>query len=177
MRNLIIIIFASVFFSSCNSKLYVDAVYDENADFSKYNTFSWALDQEAVKGDFPLYDNELNRQKFQKAIDEGMKAIGFIESAQTPDILVDFHISIDEKVAYIDHARYDFEYWEEYNPDIRPHLYKEGALTIHLVDAKTKQLVWEGIGDKTLREVVPKDIDKRMAKAVEAILSKYPIKK
>ena len=28
--------------------------------------------------------------------------------------------------------------FEEYNPDMRPHLYKEGAITIHLVDAKTK---------------------------------------
>ena len=132
------IICASLLLASCNNKLYVDAVYDESADFSKYNTFNWALDQEAVKGAFPEFDNELNRKKIQNAIDKEMKAIGFVESTASPDILVDFHISIDEKVAYIDHSNYDFEYWEDYNPDIRPHLYKEGALTIHLVDAKTE---------------------------------------
>jgi hypothetical protein len=155
----------------------VDAVYDENADFSKYNTFDWALDQEAVKGDFPQFDNQLNREKIQNAIDKEMKAIGFVESTESPSILVDFHISIDEKVAYIDHGNYDFEYWEDYNPDIRPHVYKDGALITHLVDAKTEQLIWEGIGDKTLRDVPPKNIEERIAKAIKAILDKYPIKK
>jgi hypothetical protein len=38
-------------------------------------------------------------------------------------------------------------------------------------------LVWEGIGDRTLREVPPKDVEERMAKAIRAILAKYPIKK
>jgi len=177
MRNILMIVSMALLLGSCTSKLYVDAVYDESADFSVFNTYDWALDQEPVKGDFPEFDNKENRQRIQNAIDKEMQAIGFVKSTQSPDILVDFHVSIDEKVAYIDHSNYDFEYWEDYNPDVRPHVYKEGSLIIHLVENKTEKLVWEGIGDKTLNNVPPKNVEERMAKAVRSILAKYPIKK
>ena len=51
--------------------------------------------------------------------------------------------------------------------------YKDGSLIIEIIDAKTKKLVWEGIGNKEIDKPVT-DPDKKIAAAVAAIMKNFP---
>ncbi|WP_170827410.1 DUF4136 domain-containing protein [Roseivirga sp. 4D4] len=172
MRKFVVLII--VFLQlSCSQKLYVSSDYDKAADFSTYKTFAWAREQEPVGKSHPMYDNELNRKRIRDAIEAEMASIGFKRFDLAPDILVDFHITIDQKMDYMVHDYYPFgfNYWPDY--DMASYSYKKGALVIHFVDTKKEQLVWQGVGTKTLSDVPPENPEERIKKAVEKILSKY----
>jgi hypothetical protein len=51
--------------------------------------------------------------------------------------------------------------------------YKDGSLIIEVVDAKTKNLLWEGIGNKEIDKPA-KDLDAAVKDAVAKILAGYP---
>jgi hypothetical protein len=51
--------------------------------------------------------------------------------------------------------------------------YKDGSLIIDIVDAKSKNLIWEGIGNEEIDKPL-KDPDTAIPAAVASILAKYP---
>lgn len=161
-------------FTACSEKLYVSSDYDKRIDFSTYKTFAWASDQEKPGNANPMFDNEMNRKRIREAIEKELTALGLTRFDWAPHLLVDFHITIDEQVDYAVHDYYPFgfRYWPEY--DIATQYFKKGALIIHLVDTKKEQLVWQGIGSKTLDQLPPDDVEERIQNAVKSILAQYP---
>lgn len=159
----------------CSDKLYVSSDYDKEVDFTKYKTFSWSKEQEEPGKRHPMFDNEMNRKRIMNAIETEMKKLGFKRLDWAPDLLVDFHVSIDDKMDYMvlsDHP-YGYSFWPDYN--VTSYSVKKGALIIHLVDTKTKQLVWQGLGSKRLGDVPANDAERKIQKGVEAIMAQYPI--
>lgn len=161
----------------CSEKLYVSSDYDKNIDFTKYSTFSWSKEQEVPGKRHPMFDNELNRRRVMDAIEAEMKSIGFKRLDVAPDLLIDFHISIDDQMDYMVLSDYphDYSFWPDYN--VASYKVKKGALIIHLVDSKTKQLVWQGIGSKRLGDVPAENVEQRIQKGVKTILAQYPVRK
>ena len=52
--------------------------------------------------------------------------------------------------------------------------YTEGTLNIDVVDARKKQLVWEGVAVGTVGRVKPEQRGERIDAAVAAIFAAYP---
>jgi hypothetical protein len=59
------------------------------------------------------------------------------------------------------------------NTSVTTYNYKDGSLTIEMVDTKTTKMVWQGIGNKEI-DKVSKDPDSEIKAAVTKILADFP---
>ena len=145
--------------------------HDSGVDFSKYKTFAYfkpGIDKVEI--------SDLDKRRILKAIDLQMAQKSMIKS-DLPDLLVSINTSAKEKV-YINNNFNGFWGWG-WNPWIwgpNQNIVSsrtEGALYIDLIDAKTKQLVWQGKGRGGISEYT-KNRDERIGVFVAEILKKYP---
>ena len=155
--------------ASCSS-VNVNADYDKNASFSNYKTYAYMknnLDNIAI--------SDFDKKRILNAIDEVMATKGFTKS-ENPDIIVNIFTKERERVEV--YQNYGFGWgWGPYwgmgytNVTTTP----EGTLFIDIIDAKTKELVWQGEGSGYL----PKNTEKKDARIMEfvsKILEQYPPK-
>ena len=145
--------------------------HDSGVDFSKYKTFAYfkpGIDKVEI--------SDLDKRRILKAIDMQMAQKSIIKS-DLPDLLVSINTSAKEKV-YINNNFNGFGGWG-WNPWMwgpnqnMVSTRTEGALYIDLIDAKTKQLVWQGKGRGGISEYT-KNRDERIGVFVAEILKKYP---
>ena len=161
-------------FFSCTPQLNVSSDYDKVVDFNIYKTFSWAKEQESPRNGNPMFDNDLNRKRVKEAIEKEMGSLGLSRFDWAPDLLIDFHITIDQKTDTMAHDNYPFgfRYWPDYG--VYSYTYKKGAIIIHFVDSKKEQLVWQGVGSRTLSDVPSENMEERIQNVVKKILAQYP---
>ena len=179
-RNFIFVILLGFSFalSSCGPSLKVTSDYDQNANFSQYKTFSVVqMDQQNQS------ISQLNQNRIINAVKAEMTKKGFQESAN-PDLIINIVTILKDKQSVTANTNY-YGYGGAYRPyawgggmasgyttyDVQN--YKDGSLIIELVDAKQKQLVWEGIGNKEIDKPAS-DPDKAISEAVAAIMANYP---
>ncbi len=156
-----------LFLASCAS-VRVSADYDKSVDYTQYATYAFYKD-----GIDKVKINDLDKKRILKAVERELQAKGMTTSAD-PDILINFFTDSTENIN-VDQWSYGFGYYgigwgTSYNNVYRT---TEGTLYIDLIDAKRKELVWQGVGEGALT----KDIEKkevRINEFVARILSKYP---
>lgn len=172
---------------SCGSTLKVTTDYDKTVDFKKYKTFSvYDLKQTGSV-------NPANADRIINAIKKQMTAKGFVEDVQNPELHVNAVTVITNKEAvaldapptnyygyggvYRPYGYYGVGYGYGYaeNPDTRENEYdfKQGALMIDVVDAKTQKMVWQGAGNSEI-DTKPVNADELINYAVEAIMETFP---
>lgn len=144
--------------------------WDRDAAFGNYHTYGWL--QRNQKQSY----NTLIDKRIQAAVSEEMTARGLTLNAENPDILLTFHIGLQDKINVTDYGyRYSYDYWGWGNRSIDVYQYTEGTLVIDIVDANTKELVWRGSGTKTVDESSsPEKVEATINTAVAGILSKFP---
>jgi hypothetical protein len=155
------------------SSISVFTDHDSGVDFSKYKTFAYfkpGIDKVEI--------SDLDKRRILKAIDQQMEGKSIMKS-DMPDLLVSINTTAKEKV-YVNQMNYGFWGWGwGWNPWMwgpnanTVSTQTEGALYIDLIDAKTKQLVWQGKGKGGISEYT-KDRDERIGIFVEEILKNYP---
>jgi Domain of unknown function (DUF4136) len=175
--------FASLIFiiavaASCSTPLKVTSDYDKNASFTQYKTF--AMDTFRVSSSL----SQLNQNRIINAVRAEMIKKGFTESG-TPDLLI--HISaIFEKQKSVTASTNYYGYGGYYRPygwgggmgatgytTYNVQDYVDGSLIFDIADAKTKNLLWEGIGNKEIDQEV-KDPDTAIPAAVAKIMESFP---
>ena len=157
-------------FASCSSvKVFSD--HDSSIDFSKYSTFAFfkpEIDQVKI--------SDLDKRRILKAIDTEMSAKGLSKS-ETPDLLIGFTTQAKEQI-YINNQN-NWGWGWRFNPWFWGPSYNsvstrtEGTLFVNIIDATTKQLVWQGKGRGGIQENY-KNRDERIALFVQSIVSNYP---
>jgi hypothetical protein len=157
--------------ASC-STVRVSSDYDTATDFSKFKTFAFYK-----KGIDKVEISDLDKRRILKAIENEMIAKGFTIS-ENPDVLVNIFTKSRQKVDVYNHNSMYFGWhpWY-YGPNFGTHIskYTEGTLFVDLIDAKTKELAWQGIGSGALNttgNVTKKE--ERIKEFVAEIMSKYP---
>jgi len=137
--------------------------FDEHTDFSKLRTF--AIRNVRCDSVRPELNNTLYFKKLADTIRTVLSAKGLKETADRPDLFVDYRISGTE-VSTADEPNRRFRGGD---------LYIEGTVTVDLVRREPSLLVWEGIyhenednGSKYAQKL-PADVKK--------LLRKYPPKK
>jgi|SRR5690606_17810051 len=153
--------------TSCSS-VRVNADYDKKANFDSYKTYAYlksGVDQAEI--------SDLDKKRILYAIDETMTSKGFTKS-DNPDMLVSIFTQERERVDV--YQNYGFGWgWGGMgfsNVSTSP----EGTLFIDIIDARNKELVWQGQGTGYLTENVEKK-DERALEFVSKILAQYPPKK
>lgn len=163
--------------TSCNS-VKVVADYELSTDFTQYKTFAFYK-----KGIDKAEISDLDKRRILKAVEAEMLAKGFTKS-ETPDLLVNIFTKSQRKVnvnnyyggygyGYGYYGWYPWYYGPNYGTTISE--YTEGTLFVDLIDAKKKELAWQGIGSGALNTTG--NVAKKEAKIkdfVAQIMAQYP---
>jgi len=157
--------------SSCSSiKVFSD--YDRNIDFSNYETFAY-FKPEIDKVDI----SDLDKRRILKALDSEMNLKGLSKS-ETPDLLIGFTTKAKEQI-YVNTGN-NFGWGWGFNPWFWGNggynsvsTRTEGTLYVNIIDAVTKQLIWQGKGRGGINEFM-KNRDERISLFIHEIVENYP---
>ncbi|WP_293873792.1 DUF4136 domain-containing protein [Flavobacterium sp.] len=165
-----------VVLSSCSS-IKVNSDYDKKIDFAQYKTFAFyknGIDKVEI--------SDLDKKRILRSIDEVMTAKGFTKN-ETPDLLVNIFTKEREQV---DVSRFNSGWGYGWGYGWNPYMwggnntsisrYTEGTLYIDLIDAKKKELIWQGEGEGVLTKDTNKK-DEKIKEFVSKILEQYPPQK
>lgn len=161
--------------ASCSS-IKVNSDYDKQVDFAPYKTYAFhktGIDKAEI--------SDLDKKRILRSIDETMAAKGFSKS-ETPDLLVSFFTKEREEVNVNQfNAGWGYGWgwgWNPYlwggNTSVSRHT--EGTLYIDIIDAKKKELIWQGEGEGVLTKDTNKK-DEVIKEFVTKILEQYPPQK
>lgn len=161
--------------TSCDA-VRVNSDYDKKVDFTPFKTFAFyksGIDKVEI--------SDLDKKRILHAVDDALTAKGFTKS-ETPDILVNIFTKEREQV---DVNRFNSGWGYGWGYGWNPYLwggsttvsrYTEGTLYIDLIDAKKKELIWQGEGQGVLTKDTNKK-DEKIKEFVTKILEQYPPKK
>jgi hypothetical protein len=157
--------------TSCSS-VYVNMDYDKKANFENYKTYAYnkiSVDK--------LEISDLDKKRILYALDAAMPTKGFSKS-ENPDVLINIFTKERERVNVYNNMGWGPGWgwgmgWGMGMGFTQTTTTPEGTLYIDIVDAKTKELVWQGIGTGYLTTNFEKK-DERIAEFVSKILEKYP---
>ncbi|OWP83666.1 hypothetical protein BWK59_09325 [Flavobacterium davisii] len=162
-------LFSLLMLTACSS-VYVNTDYDKRARFDQYKTFAYlksGIDKAEI--------SDLDKKRILYALDETLTEKGFSKS-ENADILISFFTKEKERVDYYNNWGWNMgwnnPWWGGFSYSM-PVTSIEGTLIIDVIDAKTKELIWQGKGSGYLTEDVNKK-DARIKEFVSKILEKYP---
>jgi hypothetical protein len=156
--------------ASCSS-VRVNSDYDKKAKFENYKTFAYfknGIDKAEI--------SDLDKKRILYSIDEVMQSKGFSKS-DNPDVLVSIFTKENQRVDVYDNFGWGWGFgWNNWGMNMgfsNVYTTPEGTLIIDIIDAKSKELIWQGKGSGYLTENVNKK-DARIKEFVSKILEQYP---
>jgi len=158
------------------SPVRVDADYDSKVDFSQYKTYAFQK-----SGIDKVEISDLDKKRILRAIDTEMTKKGYTKS-ETPDLLVNIFTKERERVDVNQYSTgWGYGWGWGWNPYIwggRNYVTTstEGTLYIDLIDAKKKELIWQGKGSGYLEQSREKK-EERINEFVAKILAQFPPEK
>ncbi|HCF03256.1 DUF4136 domain-containing protein [Flavobacterium sp.] len=169
-------LFAVLLFTmvSCGSMVSVNADYDKKVDFSTYKTFAYyktGIDKVEI--------SDLDKRRILHAIDQQMLAKGFTKS-ENPDLLINIFTKSREQVSVNQfNAGWGYGWGWGWNPFMMGGQQTtvtsstEGTLYIDFIDAKKKEMIWQGEGTGFLTKNTHKK-EERINAFVTKIVAQYP---
>ncbi len=187
--SVLILVVAFLFFGGCTT-LKVTSDMDKTVDFTKYKTFQyygWQKDSDKLL-------NDLDKKRIESAFGEEFKKRGLEYVKENGDLIVTLFIVTQKKTQTTANTTMmgggaPYGYYGGYygygpgwgwgmghaTTTYHTYDYEVGTLVVDVFDAKKKQLIWEGIGQDTIKDNT-KNRDERIKKAVAAIMKEYPVK-
>lgn len=172
---------AIMLLAACVTGPRVSTEVDAEADFSQYHTWGWyqplAMEQSG-------YSSPLT-SRIKSTIEREMQARGYTMTSTSPDLLVNFQGVVQERTDVYSMPRSDIQYYYSYRhrsyvgfpvwyDETRVNTYRQGTLSVDLVDARRNHMVWTG---DAIGRVTKKDVQERLLEADEAvreIFARYP---
>nr|WP_294934454.1 DUF4136 domain-containing protein [uncultured Flavobacterium sp.] len=176
MKTIKLLSLTLLFILGACSSVRVDSDFDTKADFSQYKTYAFqksGIDKAEI--------SDLDKKRILRAIDAEMTKKGYTKS-ESPDLLVNIFTKERERVDVTEyHAGWGYGWGWGWNPYIwggRSYVSSttEGTLYIDLIDARKKELIWQGKGSGYLEEE-PTKKDERINEFVSKILAQFPPEK
>ena len=171
---------AALVLAACATGPRVAIDSDTAADFSKYRTFAF-FDPIALES--RGYTTLLSAQMRQE-IRREMEARGFVFDESSPDLLVNFNALIEERREVVAVPDLTWGWFYGYRgayfggPFMHDRLHTtrvtEGTVSIDLVDADEKRLVWEGVAVGNAAGRTPAERRERALRSVASIFQSFP---
>jgi hypothetical protein len=175
------VVVTSLLLTACASSPEIRVNVDESADFSIFQTYGFIEPLGTDKAGYTTLVTKYLRQ----AVRQELENRGYVYSS-SPDLLVNFYTRIENR-SFVTSAPTPAFYGEYYNYRYgvygvypryvyRPYSYnyQEGTVNVDLVDARKKQMIWEGIA---VNEVDSDDLNnpqQAFQKVIAAIFEQYP---
>ncbi|QCR22881.1 DUF4136 domain-containing protein [Pontibacter sp. SGAir0037] len=163
---------------ACSPVTILNTEASENFSLGNYQTFGFY--EVDASGDALGTNYGPQLEYLKQEISRQLAARGLAENATEPDLRINIGVVVAEEVqtretnlisdppTYIGQRRYTWR-----SREVEVGRYREGTLSLHLVDREREALVWQG----TAEAVVPKDpedIQARISKGVEKLMSRIP---
>ena len=176
------IVVACLLLGGCASDIRTDV--DPNANFASYRTFAFMEPLATVQAGY----TSLVTERFKQAISQQLSARGYALNSQSPNLLVNFHTVNKQKVDYLgvpalpgampwgdDYYGYRaYGAWPGYVSDPDVMQYTVGVVSIDLIDAQKRQLVWQGVSSSLVKSAGQEKSDQGIETVVANIFAKYP---
>lgn len=160
----------------------VTSDFDQQANFAQYRTFAFAQPLGTDKAGYTTLLTE--RLKASTLLQ--MEQRGYVLDEKNPDLLVNFQVQVSNRTEYIppppmpwgpNYYGYRMGWYSpwagyQFGPDVIQ--YTEGVLNVDLIDARKKQLVWEGIATSVIENLQEAQSEARIAAIVADIFRRYP---
>jgi hypothetical protein len=167
-----VLLLLTILVTSCSS-VRVASDYDREVNFNQYESYAFfkpGIDKAEI--------SDLDKKRILRAIEAEMQRKGFTKS-ENPDLLVSIFTKTNENINIYQNNMMGWGYGWGWHPWYwgsgfnTVNRTSEGTLYIDLIDAKGKELVWQGMGTAALAEKVDKK-QERINEIVSEILEKYP---
>ncbi len=168
--------------SGCSSGPSIRSDYDRSVDFSSYETYGFATELGTDRAGYAT----LITEHFKRAVSHELEARGYRYSESSPDLLANFYVAIQEKtdvrstpaptvgVGYYGYRYGLYTGWPAYSTDVRTVHYKTGTANVDLIDAKRKQLIWEGVAEGRVRDAALDNPRAAIDALVADLFAQYP---
>lgn len=157
-------------FASC-SAVRVASDYDKEVNFNQYQSFAFykpGVDKAQI--------SDLDKRRILRSIESNLTNKG-LHKSENPDLLISIFTKERERVDVYNNSFGYGWYWHPWYAGYHGSSVSrssEGTLFIDLIDAKTNNLVWQGMGTADLHLSSVEAKEKRINEIVTKILSKYP---
>jgi len=151
----------------------------DGVEWAKYKTFDFY--QVDASGDTISAQFISGIDVLKRAIAQEMKQRGYVQTANQPDLLINIGLVVKEQVQtrqtdwrtdgatrYMGQRNYTWK-----SEEIEVGRYREGTVTVHVVDAARKQMLWKG-GAKGIIPDKQKQLPALAEEAMKELFSKYP---
>lgn len=161
--------------TGCASGPQIRIDMDARANMKAYRTFGFF---NALSTDGAAYASLLST-RLKAATRAQLERNGYTYSETEPQLLVNFYLKVVNKQelrssgGYYGYRAGYYGTWTGY-PYVETVNYKEGTLNIDLVDAKQKQLVWQGIAEGEVSEESQRNPGPAIDRVVAEIFSNFP---
>lgn len=166
------------FLTACSPSIQVSTEPAPGFQLSNYNTFAFYEVDASGEGLTPAYRTQV--QYLQQAISDQLEARGLTQSTSQPDLLINLGIVVTEEVQtretdirsdppnYIGQQRYTWR-----SREVEVGRYREGTVSVHLVDNDRNELVWRGRAEAVLQRKQAK-LQEQIVRAVEEMFQEIP---
>lgn len=145
-------------FAGCGATAHIEK--DETVNFSKIKTFAFVGEKEKSLTD--RHSNSIIDANLKSTVSKELEKNGWKQDERNPDVLIDYNIMVEDNVRQQSDPVYTRPYTRYfYNPYTRRITpvyypsqmvgyqnseipYKEGTLTLHIIDSDTNKLIWQG---------------------------------
>jgi hypothetical protein len=175
----ILLLAIPLFWSACSPFTKVYAEEEPGANLYQYYSYKWLPNNGVLPGDPVQYRvSEQVERNIRDAVDAQMAMRGYRLCDAGPDLLLHYHVVIQNRVYY----QTEWECKDEHEARsrthcqrVRPMYYREGTLIVDFMDAETGRQVWRGVAVGTMEQLNADQVKKRIDEAVRQIFKKYPI--
>ena len=170
--------------AACSSGPDVRALSDPSANFSQYQTFGFMTPLGTDKAGY----RSVVSQQLSDSTRRQMEARGFRYDPASPQLLVNFNANLNDKMrvttvpepvmggyGYYGYRRGFYSPWPMYSERTEVTQFSEGTLTIDVVDAARKQMLWEGTVTKSVTSKDMQNVNAALDTAVAAAFTKFPV--
>lgn len=168
--------------TACAAGPTIKGDYDRQADFSRYRTFGYMSPLGTDKAGY----STLLTERLKEATRGQMEMRGYVYNAADPDLLVNFNGRLRQKTQvtetpppmgpYYDYRVGFYGGWPGYGWGDTVYQYTQGTLNIDLIDARRKQMVWEGVAVGEVNDPEMAASSQSIDKVVAEIFATYPFR-
>ena len=179
-------IFATFFLSACQQAgPRVETRKDNSVDFADYQTYALLKSGRAASP-----DNEI-AQYFINNIRTQMDALGYTYSEEQPDLLINYQVNIQNLLkeqgnaeparitegGYYTHSPERYQGMSATEEHTRLFIERKGAARIDIIDARKRQVIWQGDAEGHLTEATLVQPEAAIRATVADLLRDFPKRK
>jgi hypothetical protein len=155
--------------------------FDRQANFNTYKTYDWYAISPKDKAKALGVENPIMDRRVRAAVEHELAARGYKrEQSGDPDFFVTYYPAYQNHTVVTSSGLYSSWGYRPFGMGMGTQFhevqhFREGSIVLEIVDRKTKQMVWQAVGEDALTPSDdPLESEELVNRAVQKILSKFP---